>query len=37
MKDWSIIKDIKIIFNTIKKIGKEVIKLKQKNSKGSAE
>ena len=37
MKDWSIKKDIKIIFNTVKKIGKEVLKLKQKNSKGSAE
>ena len=37
MKDWSIIKDIKIIFKTIKKISREVIKLKQKNSKGSAQ
>lgn len=36
MKDWSIIKDIKIIFKTLKKISKEVFRLKEKNRKGSA-
>ena len=37
MKDWSIKKDIKIIFETIKKVSRDVVKLKQENSKASAE
>ena len=37
MREWTLRKDIKIIFNTIKKITREVFKLKQKKEKGSAE
>ena len=35
MKDWSIIKDIKIIFKTLEKIGKEVFILKEKYKRNS--
>ena len=35
MKNWSIIKDIKIIFKTLEKIGKEVFILKEKYKRNS--